>query len=387
MVGDLADLRRVTSQSVPDACPWSAHAMPTRKAVARQLGLPCVVAVDGLDDVAAGRDILLDGSAGRVFVRPDPETAVSAVTAYRASADRAARWTGLGATADGHRVEVLANVQDGTGAWAARRGPAEGVGLFRTELCFLDRESEPGAESLEPPGLRWGQFCADNQCLEVRDLGEAAEAGHPELAVGGDENTALGAVDCLALHSGDRRIRRREAMLYRNTVRTEIGEIDDELAQHAQCPVVHGGQRAAAHASSEQQNSNPSAVSKNLGGEQRRGDHGQLVVGDLLGNEARCESLIEVYGFGSVQQARRGGGNSVLLSKVHSAAVIDARLERRALERDRSAVYPFDQLAISEHSQIPADGLCSDPEFGSQRAHFDPAAGPGVFQNFRLTRV
>ncbi len=146
MVGDLADLRRVTSQSVPDACPWSAHAMPTRKAVARQLGLPCVVAVDGLDDVAAGRDILLDGSAGRVFVRPDPETAVSAVTAYRASADRAARWTGLGATADGHRVEVLANVQDGTEAWAARRGPAEGVGLFRTELCFLDRESEPTAE-------------------------------------------------------------------------------------------------------------------------------------------------------------------------------------------------------------------------------------------------
>ncbi len=146
MVGDLADLRRVTSQSVPDACPWSAHAMPTRKAVARQLGLPCVVAVDGLDDVAAGRDILLDGSAGRVFVRPDPETAASAVTAYRASADRAARWTGLGATADGHRVEVLANVQDGTGAWAARRGPAEGVGLFRTELCFLDRESEPTAE-------------------------------------------------------------------------------------------------------------------------------------------------------------------------------------------------------------------------------------------------
>ncbi|MGY1933525.1 putative PEP-binding protein [Nocardia gipuzkoensis] len=114
--------------------------------IARQLGIPCVVAVDGLDDVAAGTDILLDGSAGRVLVRPDPETAATAVTAYRASAGRAARWTGPGATADGHRVEVLANVQDGTGAWAARRGPAEGVGLFRTELCFLDRESEPTVE-------------------------------------------------------------------------------------------------------------------------------------------------------------------------------------------------------------------------------------------------
>lgn len=114
--------------------------------IARQLGIPCVVAVDGLDDVAAGTDILLDGSAGRVLVCPDPETTATAVTAYRASADRAARWTGPGATADGHRVEVLANVQDGTGAWAARRGPAEGIGLFRTEMCFLDREFEPTVE-------------------------------------------------------------------------------------------------------------------------------------------------------------------------------------------------------------------------------------------------
>ncbi|MFC9998932.1 putative PEP-binding protein [Nocardia sp. NPDC127526] len=111
--------------------------------IARQLGIPCVVAVTGLDAVPAGAELLLDGTAGRVTVSPDPETTRAAVVEYRSATERAAAWTGPGATADGRRVEVLVNVQDGAGARVAQRTPAEGVGLFRTELCFLDRGSEP----------------------------------------------------------------------------------------------------------------------------------------------------------------------------------------------------------------------------------------------------
>ncbi|MGW4770829.1 putative PEP-binding protein [Nocardia sp. NPDC004278] len=111
--------------------------------IARQLGIPCVVAIAGLDDVPAGVEVLIDGSAGCVVIGPDPETADRAVAEYRAQESRTAAWTGPGATSDGHRVEVLVNVQDAAGARAARLQPAEGIGLFRTELCFLDRESEP----------------------------------------------------------------------------------------------------------------------------------------------------------------------------------------------------------------------------------------------------
>lgn len=111
--------------------------------IARQLGIPCVVAVTGLDDVAAGTELLVDGAAGTVTVDPDPAVARAAVAGYRATAARNASWTGPGATSDGHRVDILANVQDGAGARAATQTPAEGIGLFRTELCFLDRDSEP----------------------------------------------------------------------------------------------------------------------------------------------------------------------------------------------------------------------------------------------------
>jgi phosphotransferase system enzyme I (PtsI) len=41
--------------------------------IARQLGLPCVVAVGGLDDVPVGATVLLDGERGTVTVDPDPD--------------------------------------------------------------------------------------------------------------------------------------------------------------------------------------------------------------------------------------------------------------------------------------------------------------------------
>ncbi|MBV8964686.1 MAG: phosphoenolpyruvate--protein phosphotransferase, partial [Mycobacteriaceae bacterium] len=99
--------------------------------IARQLGMPCVVGVDGLDDVATGTMVLVDGTLGAVTVSPDEAAAVAAVdtageTARRRDAESLAGWSGPGATADGHRVEVLANVGDGAAARAARQTPAEG---------------------------------------------------------------------------------------------------------------------------------------------------------------------------------------------------------------------------------------------------------------------
>ncbi len=111
--------------------------------IARQLGIPCVVAVSGLDAVAAGTLVLVDGAGGQVVTDPDPDVAGELARASAAEREAVAHWRGPGRTADGHEVAVLANVQDGAGARKAAQGPAEGVGLFRTELCFLDRDVEP----------------------------------------------------------------------------------------------------------------------------------------------------------------------------------------------------------------------------------------------------
>jgi phosphoenolpyruvate-protein phosphotransferase (PTS system enzyme I) len=114
--------------------------------IARQLGMPCVVAVEALDGVPEGVTVLLDGDAGTVTVGPDPEQARRRVETARAAADLLAGYTGPATTRDGHAVAVLANVQDGAGARAAVQAHAEGVGLFRTELSFLGHAQEPSVD-------------------------------------------------------------------------------------------------------------------------------------------------------------------------------------------------------------------------------------------------
>ncbi|MGC5258575.1 putative PEP-binding protein [Gordonia sp. DT218] len=111
--------------------------------IARQLGIPCVVAVGRLATVAVGTRVLVDGTAGTLEIEPDEAKALAGVDESRRKAAAVASWTGPGATADGHRVSVLANVADGASARTASGYPVEGVGLFRTELAFLDRAEAP----------------------------------------------------------------------------------------------------------------------------------------------------------------------------------------------------------------------------------------------------
>ena len=87
--------------------------------------------------------VMVDGTLGTITVAPDADAATEAVAVAQRGADLAKQWTGPGATADGHQVAILANVQDGAAARSASETPAEGVGLFRTELCFLNRDTEP----------------------------------------------------------------------------------------------------------------------------------------------------------------------------------------------------------------------------------------------------
>ena len=160
--------------------------------IARQLGIPCVVAVDGLDAVAAGTMVLVDGTLGTVTVAPDATAAARGrrrARSARPSAPRAG--TGPGATADGHAVAILANVQDGAAARAARETPAEGVGLFRTELCFLNRDTEPTVdEQADIYAEVLDAFAGRKVVIRTLDAGSDKPlkfAGHPDEA-----NPALG---------------------------------------------------------------------------------------------------------------------------------------------------------------------------------------------------
>ena len=159
--------------------------------IARQLGIPCVVAVSGLDDVPAGTEVLIDGMRGTIAVSPDPAEAAAAVGAAAAAAVAMEGWSGPGLTADGFPVAILANVQDGAAARAARETPAEGIGLFRTELCFLNRVTEPTvAEQTATYAEVLRAFAGRKVVIRTLDAGSDKPlkfVGHPDEA-----NPALG---------------------------------------------------------------------------------------------------------------------------------------------------------------------------------------------------
>lgn len=113
--------------------------------IAGQLGLPCVVRVGGATDLEDGVEVAVDAAKGTVTPHPDAD--LRAALEHRHAADALlAADTEPGATADGHAVALLANV--GTPADAQRLGGsgAEGVGLFRTEVLFLERTQAPTVE-------------------------------------------------------------------------------------------------------------------------------------------------------------------------------------------------------------------------------------------------
>jgi len=159
--------------------------------ISRQLGIPCVVGTAGAMGIEAGTMLLVDGTAGTVDTGARADEAARLVEEDRVKRAALATWSGPGETADGTRIKILANVADGESARAASSGPVEGVGLFRTELCFLNRADEPSAEEqtsiyaavLEPFAGRY---------VVVRTLDAGSDKPVAFATRGGEENPALG---------------------------------------------------------------------------------------------------------------------------------------------------------------------------------------------------
>ncbi len=159
--------------------------------ISRQLGIPCVVGTAHVMDIAAGTLLLVDGTAGTVDTSPDADEAARLVESDRAAREALATWSGPGETLDGTRVKILANVADGESARSASTGPVEGVGLFRTELCFLNRADEPSAE--EQTSI-YAEVLAPyaGRYVVVRTLDAGSDKPVAFATHEGEENPALG---------------------------------------------------------------------------------------------------------------------------------------------------------------------------------------------------
>jgi len=158
--------------------------------IAGQNGIPCVTQAAGVSSMPSGTVVAVDAAAGTVTTNPGPEV----VEAFRRRADIArtlAEDTSPGALADGTAVALLANVGTADDAARAAAQAVEGVGLFRTEVLFLDRAVAPSrAEQAAAYAAVLTSF--GDRKVVVRTLDAGADKPLAFATMPDEENPALG---------------------------------------------------------------------------------------------------------------------------------------------------------------------------------------------------
>ena len=133
--------------------------------MARSLELPAIV---GTNDVTArvntGDYLILDAVNNCVYVNPTQAEIDELKTLEVKLAEEKAELAKLkdlpAVTLDGHKVDVVANIGTIRDCEGAHRNGAEGVGLYRTEFLFMDRDQLPSEEE---------QFIAYKEVVEAME--------------------------------------------------------------------------------------------------------------------------------------------------------------------------------------------------------------------------
>ncbi len=164
--------------------------------LARGLGVPAVVNTPlELDQVENGTLLILNGGTGDVTL--GPTLAELDRARQEQSSQRAIYQAQLSAahqpavTRDGHAVEVVANIGNAEDATRAIEQGAEGVGLFRTEFLYLDREVMPDPDE-QMQAYRQVLQIMGNRPVVVRTLDIGGDKAVPYLGLTAEPNPFLG---------------------------------------------------------------------------------------------------------------------------------------------------------------------------------------------------
>ncbi len=164
--------------------------------LARNLEIPAILGAAGvLNMVKEGQNLAIDGSKGEIQINPDEEK-IKEIKNKIEKAGKIKKELSLikdqkSETKDGHPIELVANIGLPADSEKALAYGAEGVGLFRTEFLYMDRNSQPDEEE---------QLAAYKKVLEdmngkpviIRTLDVGGDKEIPYFNLPKEENPFLG---------------------------------------------------------------------------------------------------------------------------------------------------------------------------------------------------
>ena len=158
--------------------------------IAKQLGLPCIVRCERAKLLADNDEVALDAARNTVTVRPDAAVLAGVVHRQQALAALAVDKSD-GATSDGHQVQLLANIGTDADAEKLRNEAVQGVGLFRTEVLFLDAQTAPTENDQAAVYAKALDALGDRKVV-IRTIDAGADKPLAFATQPNEENPALG---------------------------------------------------------------------------------------------------------------------------------------------------------------------------------------------------
>ncbi|WP_312054998.1 phosphoenolpyruvate-protein phosphotransferase PtsI [Pantoea brenneri] len=164
--------------------------------MARSLEIPAIVGTGNVTATIKNGDFLiLDGVNNTIYVNPSEaiqEELKAVQTQYLSEKHELAKLKDLPAvTLDGHQVEVCANIGTVRDIAGAERNGAEGVGLYRTEFLFMDRDSLPSEEE-QFQAYKAVAEAMGSQAVIVRTMDIGGDKDLPYMNLPKEENPFLG---------------------------------------------------------------------------------------------------------------------------------------------------------------------------------------------------
>ena len=164
--------------------------------LARALEIPAVVGLSNLpEDISDDTDILLDGESGEVIILPtDAEKTEyeDKKKKYDANKELLKKYRELPSISkDGKKVEIAGNIGSPEDAKKVIENGGEGIGLFRTEFLFMDRDCMPTEEE-QFESYKEVAVAMEGKPVIIRTLDIGGDKEIPYMGIVQDENPFLG---------------------------------------------------------------------------------------------------------------------------------------------------------------------------------------------------
>lgn len=164
--------------------------------LARAMEIPAVLSIEGIcSQVKNGDTVVLNGTTGEAIVNPDEETIAvyeKMLEEYRKERELLKQYAGKPTVlTDGTKVELVCNIGKPEDAKKAVECDGEGIGLFRTEFLFMDRDTIPTEEEQFEAYKSVAETMAGKPVI-IRTLDIGGDKEIPYLGLEKEENPFLG---------------------------------------------------------------------------------------------------------------------------------------------------------------------------------------------------